>query len=116
MRFLAALLLGLFSLALAAPEEAAREAVARWLRGELSPSLEEVLRAPPEEAPRLLERFALFPPPPDGLTVNLESPEVEGNRVSFPAALGEEVGEVVQEALLPYFLRRRRGGAGGGGG
>ncbi len=52
--------------------------------------------APPEEAPRLLERFALFPPPPEGLTVNLESPEVEGNRVSFPAALGEEVGEVVE--------------------
>ena len=108
MRFLAALLLGLFSLALAAPEEAAREAVARWLRGELSPSLEEVLRAPPEEAPRLLERFALFPPPPDGLTVNLESPEVEGNRVSFPAALGEVGGVVVVvleggEARRVYF-------------
>ena len=94
MRLLA--FLGLFlSLALAAPEEVAREAVARWLRGELSPRLEEVLRAPPEEAPRLLERYALFPPPPKGLSVNLEGAKVEGSRVAFPAALGEEVGEVV---------------------
>ncbi|MGC8967783.1 MAG: hypothetical protein ACP5JV_05585 [Thermus sp.] len=85
----------LFALALAAPEEAAREAVSRWLRGELSPKLEDLLKAPPEEAPRLLERFALFPPPPEGLAVNLESPRVEESRVSFPAALGEEVGEVV---------------------
>lgn len=75
--------------------EAARQAVERWLRGELSPSLEAVLKAPPEAAPGLLERYALFPPPPEGLKVNLESPEVEGNRVRFPAALGEEVGEVV---------------------
>jgi hypothetical protein len=88
--------LGLFlSLALAAPEEVAREAVARWLRGELSPRLEEVLKAPPEEAPKLLERYALFPPPPKGLSVNLEAARVEGNRVAFAAALGEEVGEVV---------------------
>jgi hypothetical protein len=87
---------GLFlSLALAAPEEVAREAVARWLKGELSPKLEEVLKAPPEEAPKLLERYALFPPPPKGLSVNLEAARVEGNRVAFPAALGEEVGEVV---------------------
>lgn len=94
MRLLA--FLGLFlSLALAAPEEVAREAVARWLKGELSPRLEEVLRAPPEEAPRLLERYALFPPPPKGLSVNLEAARVEGNRVAFAAALGEEVGEVV---------------------
>jgi hypothetical protein len=88
--------LGLFlSLALAAPEEVAREAVARWLKGELSPRLEEVLKAPPEEAPKLLERYALFPPPPKGLSVNLEAARVEGNRVAFAAALGEEVGEVV---------------------
>jgi len=88
--------LGLFlSLALAAPEEVAREAVARWLKGELSPSLGEVLKAPPEEAPKLLERYALFPPPPKGLSVNLEAARVEGSRVAFPAALGEEVGEVV---------------------
>jgi hypothetical protein len=88
--------LGLFlSLALAAPEEVAREAVARWLRGELSPRLEEVLKAPPEEAPKLLESYALFPPPPKGLSVNLEAARVEGNRVAFAAALGEEVGEVV---------------------
>jgi hypothetical protein len=88
--------LGLFlSLALAAPEEVAREAVARWLKGELSPRLEEVLKAPPEEAPGLLERYALFPPPPKGLSVNLEGAKVEGNRVAFPAALGEEGGEVV---------------------
>lgn len=75
--------------------EAARRAVEGWLRGELSPSLEAVLKAPPEAAPGLLERYALFPPPPEGLTVNLESPQVEGERVRFPAALGEEVGEVV---------------------
>jgi len=88
--------LGLFlSLALAAPEEVAREAVARWLKGELSPRLGEVLKAPPEEAPKLLERYALFPPPPKGLSVNLEAARVEGNRVAFAAALGEEVGEVV---------------------
>jgi hypothetical protein len=88
--------LGLFlSLALAAPEEVAREAVARWLKGELSPRLEEILKAPPEEAPKLLERYALFPPPPKGLSVNLEAARVEGNRVAFAAALGEEVGEVV---------------------
>lgn len=94
MRLLA--FLGLFlSLALAAPEEVAREAVARWLKGELSPRLEEVLKAPPEEAPKLLERYALFPPPPKGLSVNLEAARVEGNRVAFAAALGEEVGEVV---------------------
>jgi hypothetical protein len=85
----------LLSLALAAPEEVAREAVARWLKGELSPRLEEVLKAPPEEAPKLLERYALFPPPPKGLSVNLEGAKVEGSRVAFPAALGEEVGEVV---------------------
>ena len=94
MRLLA--FLGLFlSLALAAPEEVAREAVARWLKGEFSPRLEEVLKAPPEEAPKLLERYALFPPPPKGLSVNLEAARVEGNRVAFAAALGEEVGEVV---------------------
>ncbi len=78
-----------------APEETARRAVEGWLRGELSPRLEEVFRAPPEEASRLLERYALFPPPPRGLSVNLDSPRVEGNRVLFPAAVGEEVGEVV---------------------
>ena len=94
MRLLA--FLGLFlSLALAAPEEVAREAVARWLKRELSPRLEEVLKAPPEEAPKLLERYALFPPPPKGLSVNLEGAKVEGSRVAFAAALGEEVGEVV---------------------
>ncbi|TBH20493.1 hypothetical protein [Thermus thermamylovorans] len=92
----------------AASEEAAREAVGRWLRGELSPRLEEVLRAPPEEAPGLLERYARFPPPPPGLTVNQESPKVEGDRVRFPAARGEEVGEVVVvleggEAQRVYF-------------
>lgn len=91
-----------------APEEAARRAVEGWLRGELSPRLEEVLRASPEEAPRLLERYAFFPPPPKGLSLNLESPRLEGNRVFFPAARGEEVGEVVVvlqegEARRIYF-------------
>ncbi|GLV46905.1 hypothetical protein TJA_00820 [Thermus sp. LT1-2-5] len=93
MRWPLALALAL-SFALARPQ-AAQEAVALWLEGKLSPRLEEVLRAPPEEAARLLERYALFPPPPKGLSVNLESPKVEGNQVLFPAALGEEVGEVV---------------------
>ncbi|BDG17084.1 MULTISPECIES: hypothetical protein [Thermus] len=88
--------------------EVAQEAVAAWLEGKLSPRLEEVLRAPPEEAPKLLERYALFPPPPKGLSVNRESPKVEGNRVLFPAALGEEVGEVVvvlegEEVRRIYF-------------
>ncbi|SDF49297.1 hypothetical protein SAMN04488243_1673 [Thermus arciformis] len=108
MRFLGLLLLALFSPALAGPEEAAKEAVARWLRGELSPRLEELFQASPEEASRLLERYALFPPPPEGLSVNLQAPKVEGNRVFFPAALGEEVGEVVVvleggEARRVYF-------------
>ncbi|WP_114313911.1 hypothetical protein [Thermus caldifontis] len=77
------------------PVELGRQAVEAWLGGKLSPSLEEVLRASPEEAPRLLERYAFFPPPPKGLSLNLDSPKVEGNRVLFPAAVGEEVGEVV---------------------
>lgn len=106
MRALLPLALALLSWALASPE-AARQAVERWLRGEVSPSLGEVLKAPPEEAPRLLERYALFPPPP-GLSVNLESPRVEGERVFFPASVGEEVGEVVVvleggEARRVYF-------------
>ncbi|AEV16993.1 hypothetical protein TCCBUS3UF1_19550 [Thermus sp. CCB_US3_UF1] len=107
MRALLPLALALLSWALASPE-AARQAVERWLRGEVSPSLGEVLKAPPEEAPRLLERYALFPPPPPGLSVNLESPRVEGERVFFPASVGEEVGEVVVvleggEARRVYF-------------
>ncbi|MDM7324454.1 MAG: hypothetical protein P3W93_005565 [Thermus sp.] len=76
-------------------EEVARKAVEAWLKGGLSPRLEEVLRASPEEAPGLLERYASFPPPPKGLSVNLDSPKVEGKRVLFPAAVGEGVGEVV---------------------
>lgn len=86
------LLLGL-ALALA-PEEEARAAVEAWLKGEKSPRLEAILRAPPEEAARLLERYARFPPPPRGLRVNLDQPEVREGRVLFPAALGEETGEV----------------------
>jgi len=89
------LLFALLSLALAAPEEVAKEGVSRWLKGELSPRVEELFQASPEEAARLLSRYALFPPPPQGLSVNLDRPKVEGSRVSFPAALGEEVGEVV---------------------
>ncbi len=88
-------LLFFLGLALAlAPEEKAREAVAAWLRGEKSPRLEELLKASPEEAPWLLERYARFPPPPEGLRVNLEAPEVREGQVLFPAALGEEAGEV----------------------
>ncbi|WP_460171979.1 hypothetical protein [Thermus sp. FJN-A] len=108
MKALWGFVLVLLAWAQAAPEAVAREAVARWLKGELSPKLEEVLRASPEEAPRLLERYALFPPPPRGLSVNLESPKREGNRVFFPAAAGETVGEVVvllegEEARRVYF-------------
>ena len=56
MRLLA--FLGLFlSLALAAPEEVAREAVARWLKGELSPRLEEVLKALHAQAPLSLREW-----------------------------------------------------------
>ncbi|WP_243089768.1 hypothetical protein [Thermus neutrinimicus] len=107
MRLVAWLLLLPWALA-SSPVEPARQAAEAWLAGKLSPSLEEVLRASPEEAPGLLERYALFPPPPKGLSLNLDSPRVEGNRVLFPAAVGEEVGEVVVvleggEAKRVYF-------------
>lgn len=108
MRLLAFLLV-LFPWAMASSSvELARQAAEVWLAGKLSPRLEEVLRASPEEAPRLLERYALFPPPPKGLSLNLDSPRVEGNRVLFPAAVGEQVGEVVVvleggEAKRVYF-------------
>ncbi|WP_370687342.1 hypothetical protein [Thermus sp. NEB1569] len=97
------------SWAWAAPQvEVAKGAAEAWAKGELSPRLEEVLRAPPEEAPRLLERYAFFPAPPKGLTLNLDSPKVEGNRVLFPAAVGDRVGEVVvvlegREVKRVYF-------------
>ncbi|GAA6733486.1 hypothetical protein YIM1640_05600 [Thermus oshimai] len=94
MRVLFALLL-LWGSALASPEvQAAQEALEAWLRGALSPTLEDLLRASPEEAPELLRRYAQFPPPPPGLEVNRKEPRLEGNRVYFPAARGEEVGEV----------------------
>ncbi|WP_038040360.1 hypothetical protein [Thermus tengchongensis] len=108
MRLLAFLLV-LFPWAMASSSvELARQAAEVWLAGKLSPRLEEVLRASPEEAPRLLERYALFPPPPKGLSLNLDSPRVEGNRVLFPAAVGEQVGEVVvvlegREVKRVYF-------------
>ncbi|MFN4073701.1 MAG: hypothetical protein ACK4G4_09865 [Thermus sp.] len=107
MRLVAWLLVLPWALA-SSPVEPARQAAEAWLAGKLSPSLEEVLRASPEEAPGLLERYALFPPPPKGLSLNLDSPRVEGNRVLFPAAVGEEVGEVVVvleggEAKRVYF-------------
>ncbi|MFN3178736.1 MAG: hypothetical protein ACK41R_01025 [Thermus sp.] len=93
---LMAWLLVLFPWALASsPVEPARQAAEAWFAGKLSPSLEEVLRASPGEAAKLLERYAFFPPPPKGLSLNLDSPKMEGNRVLFPAAVGEEVGEVV---------------------
>lgn len=98
----------LLALALAKEEVVARKAVEAWLKGGLSPRLEEVFQASPAEAPRLLERYALFPPPPKGLSVNLDSPKVEGNRVLFPAAVGDGVGEVVvvlegREVKRVYF-------------
>ncbi|WP_038055629.1 hypothetical protein [Thermus amyloliquefaciens] len=108
MRLLAWLLVLLPWALASSPAELARQAVEAWWAGELSPSLEEVLRASPQEVPKLLERYALFPPPPKGLSLNLDSPKVEGNRVLFPAAVGEEVGEVVVvleggEAKRVYF-------------
>ncbi|MFN3368295.1 MAG: hypothetical protein ACK4ZX_02615 [Thermus sp.] len=107
MRLMAWLLVLPWALA-SSPVEPARQAAEAWFAGKLSPSLEEVLRASSEEAPGLLERYALFPPPPKGLSLNLDSPRVEGNRVLFPAAVGEEVGEVVVvleggEAKRVYF-------------
>ncbi|WP_045246465.1 hypothetical protein [Thermus filiformis] len=114
----------LLSFALASPEEVARGFVARWLAGEVSPSLREVLASPPEDLPQALDRLFAYPPPPRGLRVNLEAPLVEGDRVRFPATLGEEGGEVVvylrgeevervafvRKDLLPAFAKSEAGG------
>ncbi|WP_337844065.1 hypothetical protein [Thermus sp.] len=107
-RFLALLLL--LGLALGAPEaQLAQEALEAWLKGELSPTLKELLQAPPEEAPKLLKRYAQFPPPPPGLEVNRAQPRVEGNRVYFPAARGGEVGVVLEGGRAVRVFYRPEG-------
>ncbi len=112
------------SFALASSVEVARAFVKQWLDGKASPSLEEVLSAPPEALPQALERFFAYPPPPGNLRVNLEAPLVEEGRVRFPAALGEEGGEVVvylqgervervafvQRDRIPAFAKSEAGG------
>ena len=99
-RRLLALFLVLGFLALAeGPEAIARAAVEDWLSGKYRVNPAAALNAEPEEAIRVLERALRFPPPPRGLEVNLNEPRVEPRGqevwVRFPAALGEETGEVV---------------------
>ena len=86
--------------ALAAPAaEVARRAVSEWLSGRYRVNIAEVLKEPPEEALGKLERAVAFPPPPPGLEVNLDEPEVEqrGGQtlVRYPAVVGDQGGEVV---------------------
>ncbi|AEB12633.1 hypothetical protein [Marinithermus hydrothermalis] len=78
----------------------AREAVAAWQAGELARELDpaRVLEAGPEEWARVVRELAAFSPPPVGLEVNLEAPEVEttpvGTLVRFPAVVGSRGGDV----------------------
>ena len=101
-------LLMLFAVALAGsetratdPAAVARRTVEQWLDGKLSPGydLNELRGMTPEEAANWLRNYLAFPPPPPGLEVNLEDPEVkelpDGYRVGFPATLGQEGGEVI---------------------
>jgi len=89
-----------FSLALAHGEEidAAKQAVREWQEGKYTVDPSQAFGKPTEETVRLLERYIAFPPPPEGIEVNLEAPlEEEGTRgtvVSFPASVGERTGEV----------------------
>lgn len=83
------------------PVALARQAVEAWRAGELTPKLD--LRAlegkSPEEVADWLRKTFAFPPPPPGLEVNLDEPEVEetptGTQVRFPAVSGPDGGEVV---------------------
>ncbi|MGQ9736250.1 MAG: hypothetical protein ACUVUP_06810 [Thermaceae bacterium] len=85
-----------FLLAWAAPSQVdlAREFMEKWLAGEASPSLEDLLKTSPEELPQTLERFFAYPPPPKELRVNLDAPRLEEGQVLFPATLGEKGMEV----------------------
>jgi len=79
----------------------ARQAVADWLSGKYRTDPLELLSRPPKEGLRALERALRFPPPPPGLEVNLNAPQVEVQGpvavVRYPAALGDRTGEVVVE-------------------
>ena len=83
------------------PADLARQAVEGWLSGKYRTDPLELLSRPPEEGLRVLERALRFPPPPPGLEVNLDAPEVEAHGpvavVRYPAALGDRTGEVVVE-------------------
>jgi hypothetical protein len=87
-----------FSLAQSKEIETAKQAVQEWQAGKYAVDPGQALGKPTEEAVRTLERYIAFPPPPQGLEVNLESPLEEqstrGNVVSFPASVGEQTGEV----------------------
>jgi len=87
-----------FSLAHGEEIEAARQAVQEWQAGKYTVDPSQAFGKPAEESVRILERYIAFPPPPQGLEVNLESPLAEestrGSVVSFPASVGEQTGEV----------------------
>jgi len=83
------------------PAGVARQAVEQWLSGKLGPdrNLNELRDMSPEEAADWLRDYLAFPPPPPGLEVNLDDPQTQqvtgGYKVSFPATVGQEGGEVV---------------------
>ena len=103
-----AFLLVLFPWAMASSAvELARQAAEAWLAGKLSPSLEEVLRASPEEAPKLLERYALFPPPPRGLSLNLDSPRAPARFLGLVLADTRAGADTEEGRKNRYALRER---------
>ncbi len=81
--------------------ERARAAVEAWLSGEYRVDPMSAVARDPKEALKLLEQAVRFPPPPAGLEVNLDAPQVEargpGVVVRYPAAVGDRTGEVVVE-------------------
>jgi len=83
------------------PEIVAQQTVKEWLEGKLSPSfdLDELREMSPEEAADWLRQYLAFPPPPAGLEINLDEPQLketaDGFLVSFPATIGQEGGEVI---------------------